>query len=67
MAGMSTYNVKNAVEQGGIYLGENALKTLHGLLDKQQQQAMTLSADTVIALLQRVRRRHFEPYRYATG
>ncbi|MBJ8737146.1 putative frv operon regulatory protein [Citrobacter amalonaticus] len=46
--------LKNVVEQGGIYLGENAFKTLHGLLDKQQQQAMTLSADTVIALLQRV-------------
>ncbi|EGT3575527.1 HTH domain-containing protein [Citrobacter amalonaticus] len=47
-------SLKNAVEQGGIYLGENAFKTLHGLLDKQQQQAMTLSAETVIALLQRV-------------
>lgn len=47
-------SLKKAVEQGGIYLGENAFRTLIGLLETQQQQAMTLSADAVCSLLQRV-------------
>lgn len=46
--------LKNIVEQSGIYLGENAFNTLSGLLETQQQQAMTISADAVASLLQRV-------------
>ncbi|XHA16531.1 putative frv operon regulatory protein [Citrobacter farmeri] len=46
--------LKNIVEQSGIYLGENAFNTLSGLLDTQQQQAMTISAYAVASLLQRV-------------
>ncbi|EMM5418831.1 putative frv operon regulatory protein [Citrobacter amalonaticus] len=47
-------SLKKAVEQSEIYLGENAFKALIGLLDTQQQQAMTLSADAVVSLLQSV-------------
>lgn len=47
-------SLKKAVEQGGSYLGENPFGTLIGLLEAQQQQAMTLSADAVCSLLQRV-------------
>lgn len=46
--------LKNIVEQSGIYLGENAFNTLSGLLETQQQQAMTIFADAVASLLQRV-------------
>ena len=46
--------LKNIVEQSGIYLGENAFNTLFGLLETQQQQAMTISVETVVSLLQRV-------------
>ncbi|ELO0756281.1 PTS sugar transporter subunit IIA [Salmonella enterica] len=47
-------SLKKAVAQGGIDMGENAFGTLIGLLETQQQQAMTLSADAVCSLLQRV-------------
>ncbi|MDI9803150.1 putative frv operon regulatory protein [Citrobacter koseri] len=46
--------LKNAVEQGGINLGDRAFKTLIGLLEIRQQQAMKVSTDAVVALLQRV-------------
>jgi putative frv operon regulatory protein len=39
------------VEQGGVYLGENAFRTLIGLLEIRQRQAMTISADAVTCLL----------------
>jgi putative frv operon regulatory protein len=44
-------SLKNAVEQGGVYLGENAFRTLIGLLEIRQRQAMTISADAVTCLL----------------
>lgn len=44
-------SLKNAVEQADIYLSNKAFRTLAGLLEKQQQQAMTISSDTVITLL----------------
>lgn len=47
-------SLKDVVEQSGIYLGENALNTLFGLLEIQRQQAMTISAETVVSLLQRI-------------
>lgn len=47
-------SLKNAVEQGGVYLGENAFRTLIGLLEIRQQQAMTISADAVTLLLKSV-------------
>lgn len=47
-------SLKNAVEQGGVYLGENAFRTLTGLLEIRQRQAMTISADAVTCLLKSV-------------
>ena len=47
-------SLKDVVEQSGIYLGENALNTLFGLLEIQRQQAMTISAETMVSLLQRI-------------
>ncbi|EPF2245729.1 putative frv operon regulatory protein [Citrobacter werkmanii] len=47
-------SLKNAVEQGGVYLGENAFRTLIGLLEIRQRQAMTISAAAVTSLLKSV-------------
>ncbi|MDM2925207.1 putative frv operon regulatory protein [Citrobacter sp. Cpa228] len=47
-------SLKNVVEQGGVYLGENAFRTLNGLLEIRQRQAMTISADAVTCLLKSV-------------
>lgn len=47
-------SLKNAVEQGGVYLGENAFRTLIGLLEIRQRQAMTISANAVTCLLKSV-------------
>lgn len=46
--------LKNAIEQADIYLSNKAFRTLVGLLEKQQQQAMTISTDAVITLLHRI-------------
>ncbi|HHX7344294.1 TPA: putative frv operon regulatory protein, partial [Escherichia coli] len=46
--------IKQIVEQSGLFLGDNAIRTLTGLIEKQHQQAQAISADNVLALLQRV-------------
>ncbi|POT54875.1 transcriptional regulator [Citrobacter amalonaticus] len=46
--------LKKVVEQGGIYLGDRACATLIGLLENRQRQAMTISTDVVVSLLQSI-------------
>lgn len=46
--------IKQIVEQSGMFLGDNAVRTLTGLIEKQHQQAQVISADHVLGLLQRV-------------
>ncbi len=46
--------IKQIVEQSGMFLGDNAVRTLTGLIEKQHQQAQIISADNVQRLLQRV-------------
>lgn len=46
--------IKQIVEQCGLFLGDNAVRTLTGLIEKQHQQAQVISADHVLGLLQRV-------------
>ena len=43
--------LKTIVEEAGIYLSEKACSALVGLLEKQQRQAMAISAGTVTSLL----------------
>lgn len=42
------------VEQAGIYLGDNAFKTLVGLLETRRRQAMTISTDAIVSLLRSI-------------
>lgn len=46
--------IKQIVEHSGLFLGDNAVRTLTGLIEKQHQQAQVISADNVQGLLQRV-------------
>lgn len=46
--------IKQIVEHSGLFLGDNAVRTLTGLIEKQHQQAQIISADNVQRLLQRV-------------
>lgn len=46
--------IKQIVEHSGLFLGDNAVRTLTGLIEKQHQQAQVISADHVLGLLQRV-------------
>lgn len=48
------FSLKNAVEQADIYLSNKTFRTLTGLLEKQRRQAMTISSDTVVSLLQSI-------------
>lgn len=45
--------IKQIVEHNGLFLGDNAVRTLTGLIEKQHQQAQVISADHVLGLLQR--------------
>lgn len=46
--------IKQIVEYSGLFLGDNAVRTLTGLIEKQHQQAQVICVDNVLALLQRV-------------
>lgn len=46
--------IKQIVEHSGLFLGDNSVRTLTGLIEKQHQQAQVISADHVLGLLQRV-------------
>ncbi|MDH8174044.1 transcriptional regulator, partial [Klebsiella pneumoniae] len=46
--------IKQIVEHSGLFLGDNAVRTLTGLIEKQHQQAQVISADNVQVFLQRV-------------
>lgn len=48
------HSLKQAVEQGSIYLGENALRTLNGILHRQQQQTRAITTVAVVSLLQNI-------------
>jgi len=47
-------SLKNTVEQSGIYLGDNAFRTLSGLLEMQQQQAAAITPGAIISVLQKL-------------
>ncbi|NYY76783.1 hypothetical protein DMI62_12575 [Escherichia coli] len=46
--------IKQIVEQSGLFLGDNAIRTLTGLIENSISKRKAISADNVPALLQRV-------------
>ncbi|MCV5785595.1 transcriptional regulator, partial [Escherichia coli] len=46
--------IKLIVEYSGLFLGDNAVRTLTGLIEILHQQAQVICVDNVLALLLRV-------------